>query len=973
MASSSIMFVRKRLTFADIQFADIQEKLSASINPRDTILSLIHIIDPLGAQKNVAINTALVELSNELPASEEKKIVLAKILLLFNELLKNAYDDLPTKEQVQEWEQRRQLLITDIYVNGNDDDKEFLRTHCDYEHSYYQMLGEVVTTGGEWVGAALTMLMNTPTELSEIYNAWRMSRSLQADALGKATFKVLNWLAAADPEQKLTRFQGSGIEVISDELVNEESEKGKEKEPLNLPASVANHPLSMSSFFEFPVNTSLSASQFTMVESDVPATVGSELNKSLTSSFISLNKPVLAVNLQAVKEKITALATHPGAAQLGTFNQENLVIMAQNCRRIDDAKANDYYTAEEVQKLILANKLVDEGAVDKRTAQSMMAGVQVRIRHQRYTEIIADLNDNVFTKLKFKNINDEEVRRQIVLIEKQWRLRTKFVSLPSTAMLSVVTNLEQIRIYIDLAKQEIEHDHTLNQEDWLAAINCLQELDQLANQTEADIVDAMLERLKLVPKEDLAAIESCKDENKSYFDDLVYHTLNSLVPCGLSEQFVIEFAQQTKPTTSLTVNIIKQFRDHILRVGTVEQKAQLENLISPDRENHSISMEENEDGFVIITKSPDEEERKTIVPKSLPVERTEVGELLSSSKLAESIELFDEYIFTTKQEALVLERAQQYFSQTSHQQFFAEKVKSYLLQHDRAIAEEKDCLKFAYEKTAEHLIETYATMFDRPSLQQAKEKFVEVAKENAIRFYGEGVFNRKFEAVVLDRSYDAVFAIENRTNEVVKELCALGATQTNLQLYRKTFNEAAYQHLLKQTPMDVEEANLMGKQAVYILRYVNQVRQDKRVPQDKWAIYKTIAERCISSSPDPTNEDNWEASLKTAQDVINLINVLEQESERIATKTWKSRFMDSALTEQKQAALTGKINSLLEVQSTDDYTALSESLLNKQANGSLLAKRGFFSVLPCVSSTTEINLRKYIKGEAPERKLIKIN
>ena len=1048
---------------APLTFKQIKKRLADSKHSQDAIFSIYQILladgfqfedddSPAAAELKRAVDaikrsydlkTLLAEITLHESAAPGDKIELIKsfllgqgsltkrILQILSQLAKAELDldeRLLAKKEIEEWEENKKLLLTYIYSYGDENDRQFLQENFAY-YSYFHMLEDLAKTGGEWVGAKLAAILSAPAELTNLYNAWKMSRNLQGNALEKAKYKALNHLANARHPQK---YRSSSIEPIPDEFfAKPEFRKGKEK--LTTPSASVGQAPRENTFFNYELSQqgqvqlqeSLSASQIFNPDSSTVVTVEKEkeketeqqLNVSMTNSFIWLEKPAPAASLLELEEQLAKLASDDKAVKLCTFNANNLRVLAQNCRRIDDAKKHEYYSAEEVQVITTASKLNAERDRAPDSLRQIMAGAHVKIRHSRYASEIAQLNDtekNPFTVLRKIQIADEEIIRKIDQIEQQWQRRSGFASVSSASLLQLTQNVETLFVYIENAKEEIKNDNTLNQGDWLETINILQALEQLANQTREEIIGAMLERLKLVPAQDLAAIDSFEDDNKAYFDDLVFDTMNSLVPCGLPEKYVVQFAQQTHPTQSLTVGVIKAFRRYIVAHGA---STLLESLIKHDGDTEVV-LKEDDNSLIIATCSEYEprsisipKTQGVLIPKSIKaklteedkekekieetepkksapslmqssgwfdmesvttlhfpnedvveLEQTEIGEFYDLMPGDKAIADEDYvYMFNSDQDEKALALAMRYFSKKTNQQYFIQVMKDYLLHHPESNIDDQKCLEFAFEQTALFLINQDAAMFDRPSLQLAKAKFTEIAEEKATQWFNGEHDNEKFEECVLDDTFDGIVQVENEINLIHRQLVSCKRSSEELAELKELFTKTAYSYLFENCGA-VDAVNQAIKKAHQELLIETNARLIHNNCQDEYkddykARFTRIAKQCVVQGV------NTDAAIVIAKKSINLLHVLREEEKRVQTHT---KCMRSARTREKLAGFAGKIAMIDAIDSSASFDGFKASLLLEET---LCAKRGWFGLF---QSTTEKNLHKFITNQSPERNLIKI-
>ncbi len=1068
MSFSSVEFVRKPLTIGQIQQQFTKHKDVEGEVLQATLMSLYHqllaegfnaegndehdLVMALEMAKNPITAETYVQTISLSQGSPEQNLTIAKLLLLghgsksavvlqvLSELSGNKIPvDFPllTKEKQEEWEANKKVLITYLYTHGSAGDKEFLRTHFLHDHSYFQMLEEMVVTGGTWVSGALQTVMAVPTNLTDIYNAWRMSRNLQADSLEKANYKALNDLAAASHSEKFKRFQGPSIEEISDAEFDEpesvkakekigapkvevtsDASKGKEKSDASKQPRAWFNP---GNWFSFGMPKSqidaLAVSQklghSVLYDNEKEKEEGENLNASLNDSFVMLAQPELPQDLLELHENLSKLATDVKTGSLGTYDANNLHILLANCRRLYDAKNNDYYTTEEVNKIVTADKLHKEKSGRTEDLKPMIEGAKAKLRHQRHLKEVARLNDPIegqdpFSALCIMHHGDRETTAKVKEIQETWRRRSAYATLSSPSIMQLTENVESLTLYLHQAQEEIKNDHTLNQGAWLETVDTLRKLEVMIAKTQAEIINAMLERLKLVPRQELLHVDLYDDTSKTYFDDLMFDTFNSLIPYGLSEKFVMEFAQQTNPSCTLSRDIIKQFRRYIQTHGTPEQKEDYETIAGESR-TEKTSLNDVLDDFVVIQKKEIAGVRELRVPKPkgliVPKASEESGQVqeLSSSlgrssgwwdmkeKLAlhfhdaeveerEATEIGNfyqlipgdvpeieeeyEYVFTAIEEQEAAAHAERYFSDHVNKKFFIERFKFYRLAAEDVLP----AMELAFKDASKFLIERDLDLFPQNphnlvSADRKKNRFRELAEKLSAHLFCQESPDLPFEKCVLDAAFNAVVSIEKAANQFYGELKKIWPIEV-VNKFDTLFLETAYVYLLE-NPRDIEGAIQRGHQTLLIATHAETIDEEYR------DVFTSVANNCLGKSKvegQAEDRDQLESrAILIAKKSVNLLNVLAKEKQRVQDKKFG---MSKDITGEKDNDFIAKMDAVKHIASQESLKAFEVSLVAEESV--LCKRRGWFSFFPCIKSDTEKNLRKFIDGEAPERNVIAI-
>ena len=449
-------------------------------------------------------------------------------------------------------------------------------------------------------------------------------------------------------------------------------------------------------------------------------------------------------------------------------------------------------------------------------------------------------------------------------------------------------------------------------------------------------------------------------EETTYFDDLIYHTLNNLVSCNLSEKYLFEFAQQTHPTMSLTVGMIKRFQQYILEFGTEEQKKVWKNITTDERKKTEISIEESEDGFVIVT--VDEEEKRIPVPN-----RQHDMEELPEPKWMEE-EGF-QYIFDNKQHNKVAELAGRYFAQAANQRYFAATVKTWLLKNAERTINDPDCFKAAYSETANFFIAKDGVISDASDsvrFVNAKAQFQALAQKLSLVYFEQDAPVSLFEQAVLDVAFSSIVKIENQANRIKKELLDADWKKSDVDDAVESYLEKVYANVVAEKNVSTDfitSALLEAERDLLIETYANQITE-KNVPK-QFKEYRELFIKLAKQSSQINDSASWDAGIALAAKVLNLIRVLDVEKKRVHTHTaCKSNAV------AKEQGFADAMTELGNINTPEKFEQIKTDLLG--AKSELVKKRGWFSFFPCTQSTTEKNLRKFINNEAPERNVIKI-
>lgn len=419
-----------------------------------------------------------------------------------------------------------------IYLYGEDKDREFLEENGIQAPSYLQELKALSNQGV----ALLKSLWHLPAAMREHYDARKRAKSLKEKPYDRLQQAAYNRLAVYDLEHPRDRYR-------IDDLVTEIPED-------LLPAAEIKNP-----------------------DHDITAGKTAALPEKPYSQFGDFYREI---------KDFSVIHSH---LHRDVLLEENLDILKAVCRRLDDADTGYFYTADELEKIQDAARLLkDNSDQDINKLNRIKEGMRAKIRHEKYrtaaAEFDAEREKNIFTALMTLPANENR-RDEIALIQEEWQRQRPFYYLSSPSLIELTERLRQMENYIGMMKQNfflgqdpglyLSYMTGISKDHQTAIQTLIIKAETLIAQERGRLINAMLARLSL-------AASQKPSGNSPLCDDVVYATMSSLTSFGLSPQYVKQFGLQSPPHQTLTRELITAFNDFILQYGDEAQKEKLEKI-----------------------------------------------------------------------------------------------------------------------------------------------------------------------------------------------------------------------------------------------------------------------------------------------------------------------------------------------------------------------------------------------------------
>lgn len=280
-----------------------------------------------------------------------------------------------------------------------------------------------------------------------------------------------------------------------------------------------------------------------------------------------------------------------------SFSQLNLEILNGHANLY--CNIDDYLKPEE--RNIIDEAIEIKNNYEKRQSVSnqrkLLNAIQIResrATRRHYKSQLDNSTNSVFGKLK-SNFKDEKILKTLKDIETTWSKRSRYANIPSDILSKLTGELATFEEYINLLQDEYKlRSDKLSDENKKQLESFITKSKGLIKAERKALIDNMIERLRLLPKEMLLNISSNEYKKESIFDDLLYDTLKSLEVFGISKQLIDEFAKKASaPRQGLSQALVLAFNQYINEHGTKIQKATLNHLYKGQSETR-IPIYENQ-------------------------------------------------------------------------------------------------------------------------------------------------------------------------------------------------------------------------------------------------------------------------------------------------------------------------------------------------------------------------------------------
>lgn len=307
-------------------------------------------------------------------------------------------------------------------------------------------------------------------------------------------------------------------------------------------------------------------------------------------------------------------------SNLNAFHSANLRILQSLCKRLDDAISGNFHTADELQLLIKANQLRKQENPSLQDLRLMKDAAALVVKQEKYLGLIANFNatgERSSFELMARKADHLGKRNEFNQVKLSWTQRKCFASLSTVGLFEIADVLTQLEKYVILLARDVDYlkGDTLSASyarySYGLTAATLQELSDLVtslqgqiNSQRANVADAMLERLKLVPPDYLHAAN--RAQGVTFKDDVVFATLESLVQLNLiNANYLVNFKKQASAHHTLTADLITRGNQFITTHGSMITQRRLGDLYRgadafENSENRSASPQPQSDESIFI-------------------------------------------------------------------------------------------------------------------------------------------------------------------------------------------------------------------------------------------------------------------------------------------------------------------------------------------------------------------------------------
>lgn len=304
-------------------------------------------------------------------------------------------------------------------------------------------------------------------------------------------------------------------------------------------------------------------------------------------------------NLTEFYEKIFAFKKENPSFNYGFLADENIEAL-QGITNLY-TKINDYIPPHELDILKKAAVIKKQKKTSEFTLSEMRIvtdALKIQAIRSTRQNAIADLNQtadgkSVFDQLRNakQNRNNRAAQNKINEIEIAWKKRSHFANQTSDILNNLASALEQLENdYLKLINDEFLNNNSYAEQGYEYVKNVTQENKNyirdltltalyMIKQEREKLAQAMLERLALVPRDQLKEFTSQSDLLETpIYDDVVSKTISDLTKLGLSPKYKEKFDRLSPTQSTLNGKLIKDFNTFISIYGSSEQKLRLSSL-----------------------------------------------------------------------------------------------------------------------------------------------------------------------------------------------------------------------------------------------------------------------------------------------------------------------------------------------------------------------------------------------------------
>jgi hypothetical protein len=284
--------------------------------------------------------------------------------------------------------------------------------------------------------------------------------------------------------------------------------------------------------------------------------------------------------------RVVALKAKYPNIQLSTYSDSNLQTLKEIATYCDSTGSYHYSSTE---LTVLRSAEYHRGR-PQGSPHSILNGVAVKLRHDAYQRACIEMQGEIFPGLKqhimgkagFSEKEEKKAMDVVAQAESQWRRHKHFARMPSSRLDEIGTRLVLLNSYYDVIKKD--RQFALPEELKDALYDLSDQFYQIMKKTRSQLIDAMLARLALIPAiyRRFMSVPTERVQpaayDESYDDNVVVATLVALVEAGLDRKYVETFKGNTETQSTLTLDMVKKFRDCITVNGNASQQNLLASL-----------------------------------------------------------------------------------------------------------------------------------------------------------------------------------------------------------------------------------------------------------------------------------------------------------------------------------------------------------------------------------------------------------